>query len=114
MKNIKIKLFSLLALLSSTFLYSAPPNGNIRCEWDYAPTEVTNVVFRLYRSTDAVNYTVLTNVVGSTNVDLVVTPGKNWFYVTASNFWGESTPSNIASTPAAPNASGNLKTTKLP
>lgn len=38
-----------------------------------------------------------------------VTPGKRFYYVTASNFWGESDPSNVAQTPAMPLSVNTLK-----
>ena len=86
------------------------PSGRVRLAWDYPTNELsTNLVFRLYTSTnsmlEATNWTVLTNVVGTNlSVDIRIVPGERFFFLTASNFWGESFLSNIASTPALPRA----------
>lgn len=77
-------------------------------EWDY-PTvdESPDLVFKLYHSPIAsaplANWVCLTNIPGTNRqVRVNVEAGKNFFYLTASNWWGESTPSNVASTPALP------------
>ena len=54
------------------------------------------------------NWPLLT-VVGGTvsNTSLTMQPQQFFFYVTASNFWGESIPSNVANTPSpATNVAG--------
>lgn len=43
-----------------------------------------------------------------TTLNEVVTPGVSYFYVTASNFWGETDPGTIVSTPAVPSRVNNV------
>jgi hypothetical protein len=69
-------------------------------------------MFKLYHSTDPAvplaQWTPLTNIAGTNlSVTLNIEPGVHCFFLTASNWWGESDPSNVASTPAPPR-SGNL------
>lgn len=74
----------------------------VRLSWDYPPEELTNITFRVKWST--VITTPATNwitIVTTTNTTAIVDVprGVNFFACTASNFWGESFFSNIASTP---------------
>lgn len=84
-------------------LYAQSFDGKITLQWD-AP--VQGVTFNVYHSPDATapvsTWQRLTNVVGTNRATVTVIPGEHYFIVTASNFWGESGPSNIASTPAVP------------
>lgn len=81
--------------------------------WDYPPAELTNITFKVYHSTSIAlpltNWVVLTNAISTNQVQVSIAPGVHFFSVTASNFWGESTFSNIASTPALPRSDANLK-----
>lgn len=43
-----------------------------------------------------------------TTLTVAVTPGISYFYVTASNFWGETDPGTIVSTPAVPSRVNNV------
>ena len=94
------------------------PSGRINLSWSYPTNEFdTNLVFRVYSSTNATdfltNWSVLTNVVG-TNLSATVTiaPGARFFFMTASNFWGESNPSEVASTPALPRSDSRIGITR--
>ena len=77
--------------------------------WDYPPEEVAKVTFNLYSTTNlsSTNWTVLTNMVG-TNVVIPINPGMAFFFVTASNEFGESLPSNTVTATVA-RAIGTLK-----
>lgn len=73
--------------------------------WDYPASNLsTDLVFRVYTSSDLTNWTALATVPGGTNgvLSLQVLPAEAFYYVTASNFWGESLPSAPASTPPIP------------
>lgn len=110
-----MKFVLLLLILMSTSVDAgpqyvvAPPNGDITLEWNY-PTNLlcTNLWFNIYGTTNldlpVEQWPFITNVVG-TNLfaNLSVVPGANFFVMTASNFWGESSiTSNITSTPSLP------------
>lgn len=105
-------LLPLFLLLNTLF---ATPNGRIRLQWD-ASTE-TNVTYNVYAHTNLLlpytQWAMLTNV-AATYVDLDIIPGRYFFYVTATNFWGESDPSNLVSTPGVATSGGNFRVTKLP
>ena len=92
------------------------PTGptSITLAWNYPANQLsTGLVFRVYSSLDITtplqNWTVLTNVVGTNLfVTLSVQPGARYFSLTASNLWGESDFSNVASTPAVPRSDVDL------
>lgn len=67
--------------------------------WTYSPSEVSNVTFNIYFSTNVAlpttNWTLITNISG-TNVTIQVSPGQGFYFATASNAFGESLPSNTA------------------
>lgn len=94
----------ILFLLLSGLLATAQ---NIRLLWDYTNSTTLPDVFKLYHSIDLAlpltNWSYMTNTSG-TNLSLVlqIPPGQHFFYLTASNFWGEGPPSNVASTPPLP------------
>lgn len=110
---IKKLIYFLLAITAG--ISFAALNSKVKLIWDYPADQITNVTFNLHYSTNIsvplTNWPTLTNV-STTNVDLDTQPGAYFFYVTASNFWGESDPSNVASTPAAPGTTYNLKITR--
>ena len=101
-----------LALVAAAF---ADVRKSVTFHWEYPAEELTNVLaFKLYSSTDIsvplTNWTVLTNIVGTvTNITIPIQPGKRFFVMTASNWWGESEFSNVADVPAPPCADLNLK-----
>lgn len=93
-------------LLSFAALAVVPlPPRSLSLAWDYpASAQSTDLVFKLYHSSDLsvpqTNWLVLTNVAGTNlAVTLSVIPGAHFFYLTASNWWGESGPSNLVLTP---------------
>lgn len=90
----------------------AIPTGptSVTLAWDPEPGID---VLKIYASTNVsapVNtWTVLTNIPGvvsnsypATNVQVVIQPGQMFFYITASNLWGETGPSNITNSPVVP------------
>ncbi len=86
--------------------FAAETNQVITLAWDY-PAAETNVVFKLYWSgTLAVpwnQWKVMTNLPGTVReISIAVQPREMFFVITSSNFWGESDPSNTASTPPPP------------
>lgn len=88
---------------------AVPSPQNIILAWDtYPAAELTpDLTFKLYTSTDIsvplANWTVIRTVPGTnTQVTISVIPGRQFFYLTASNFWGESDPSGVLGLPPAP------------
>lgn len=104
-----------LALLSLAALsIAAIPSGptSITLLWDNQPEYGTNTTIKLYHSTSLgtplQQWTVVSSVVDTNMITVQVDPGVHFYYVTASNFWGESDPSNVALTPPLPQ-SGKLQ-----
>jgi hypothetical protein len=104
-----------LGLLFGVLLRAAvTPSGKVTLAWDYPASELsTNLTFRVYSSATMqlpiTAWPVLTNVVGTNlSVQVTVAPGQRFFFLTASNFWGESGPSNLANTPPLPRDMTNL------
>jgi hypothetical protein len=91
------------------------PTGptSLTLAWDPEPGIDT---FKLYASSSLqvplASWVLLTNVPGTvvsatnsypaTNAQIVVLPGSMFYYLTASNLWGETGPSNITNTPPIP------------
>lgn len=100
------------AVLLSSLVFAGTPPGPARVVFAWDGQGGVDV-FRLYSSTNLLvpltNWTALTNVPGTNfSCAVPVQPGQRFFYLTASNFWGESDPSAVASTPAVPAAGTNL------
>lgn len=91
--------------------------AEVKIDWDYPQDEMgTNLVFIISSHTNAneplTNWFRIVVPGTSTTARAVMVPERRFFFVTASNFWGESGPSNIADTPRpATNVTG-LKLTK--
>jgi hypothetical protein len=112
----------LLSLLSSRAAITPPPSGWVTFVWEYESAYLeTNLVFRLYESTNitrpVANWTMIasingiqalgtntigTNLISTLRLPVQVTPGAHFFSMTASNFWGSADFSNVVSTPALP------------
>jgi hypothetical protein len=113
----RIGLLAIVALLAgAVFSQQTPIDGRVTVEWDYPSNDVPTMTFNVYHSTNislpVANWPKLASVQGATRVPLTVTPGPNYFVCTASNFWGESDFSNVASTPGTPRSDINLKVRK--
>ena len=98
------------ALLAPVSPLSAdtPGSDTVTLAWDYPSAELnTNLTFKLYHSTNPTlplaQWMPFTNIAGTNlSVALSINVGVHFFFLTASNWWGESDPSNVASTPAPP------------
>lgn len=88
-----------LFLLAIPLLAVAPALVPIHLLWQ--PSTQADV-YNVYGSNDLTgswsNWPVLMSVT-DTNAFYAMTPGQMFFFVTASNFWGESGPSNLTNTP---------------
>jgi hypothetical protein len=107
MKKIITLLFAIVALAAQTGLEP------VTLAWDYPAAELKGTAFNIYHSQDPalpLNQWQKVASVQETNLcRLSIVPGAHFFTATASNFWGESQFSNIASTPAVPRSDGNLR-----
>lgn len=97
------KLFPLLALLPFLALATIPSGPvPVTIYWSYPATNQVDS-FYVYYTTNVIlpmPWTPLTNSPGTQlNATVSLTPGQYYFYVTASNFWGESGTSNVTNTP---------------
>lgn len=105
--KISLTILFLLVALSIT----AQPRSTATLTWDYPTNELASVRFNLYSSTNvalpASTWPLLTNVSG-TNVVVQINPGQCFYFCTASNEFGESIPSNVATATVARTV-GNLK-----
>jgi hypothetical protein len=96
---------------------SNPPLHQVTLAWDYGnvpENSDTNVIWLItdpdtfiLRATNNLTaplpWPVVTNVSGSNRtVTISMLPGRRFFYLTASNYWGESDASNTAMTPPRP------------
>lgn len=125
MKRI-ISICSIVCLLGTALagplLTTPPPNGHVNLVWGYDTNMLsTNLIFYVYGTTNfsvpVEQWPVVTNVVGTNlSVAMDITPGKNYFVMTASNFWGESgISSSVASTPSVPRTmNDSVKIEKAP
>ncbi len=114
------KLLTALGAVAVCVLIHAaiPSPQTITFMWDYQATNLTSdMVFKLYTASNPSQPMpwVVIKTIPSPNLSttLTVVPGQAFYYLTASNFWGESDPSNVAATPALP-VSGVLTIRKGP
>lgn len=98
----------ILGLLLGLMVWLSPGqiiDGRVTVMWTYPTQDIAGVTFRIYQTTNltqALPWNFLTSVQSTNKAHLTLIPGNNFAYVTASNFWGESAPSNIAGTPTVP------------
>ena len=95
----KTKIAILLAF--AAFIGIAASPQTIRLIWN-GQAQVD--AFKIYGTNDITapltNWPLLITVPGNVTQALyIMQPGQTFFYVTASNFWGESGPSNVTNTP---------------
>lgn len=78
--------------------------------WNPNPDSDGVQAYKLYQATSVIGP--WTHVASTANTSLVVNlaPGQYFFFVTASNFWGESGPSNITNTPTV---ASNITTLRI-
>jgi hypothetical protein len=94
-----------LLILLSAFCLAFVPSGptTITLAWNYQQDIDAFYVYQSTNVTAAMPWQPCTNTAAS-SVTIQVMPGRMFYYVTASNFWGESGPSNTIGTPAVPAA----------
>lgn len=85
--------------------------------WDYPTNDLgADLTFKVYSTTNIAvpmtNWQVSTIVGTTTAAQVTMAPSRRFFFVTASNIWGESGPSNITNTPAPVTNVIGLKLTK--
>ena len=95
----------LILLIAATFAaataFSQTSTGAVWLVWD-APTNAPDV-YKLYHSTSLsvplTNWEHIATAPGNvTTAQAFVQPGQHFFFLTASNAWGETLPSNVAGT----------------
>lgn len=99
-----ILLLTLLACLN--LLAVVPPLQNVTLAWD--TQTATNLVYRVYEISGPVTNLLATTTNLTTTLTNVLAAPHRWF-VTASNMWGESDPSQPLVVPGAPQPPANLK-----
>lgn len=67
--------------------------------WDPNPAEDQVTSYQVYQATNVAGPYTLIGSTTNTSFTLPLPPGRYFFYVTASNFWTESSPSQTVSTP---------------
>jgi len=91
----------LILILASLTACASLIASNVTLTWDFNAPEENITSYKLYEIIDGTN--VIKYVIPGTNNIITltdVTPGKHEYFVTASNMWGESDPSNTVTTPA--------------
>jgi hypothetical protein len=108
-----MKRFLLLFFLVLS-LNAQPPTGQVLLSFNYPSNELVNgLSFNFYHSTSLTGWTLLTNFPATnTTYAITINPGQHFFFVTASNFWGESIPSNITNTPILATVVTNISITR--
>lgn len=107
----------LLLLLLALPAMGAPGvlRTNAMLRWTYPTNELsTNLTFYIYSHTNIsvplTNWPVLTNVVGTNlSVAFPINAQQRWFFMTASNWWAESLPSEVVGTPPLPRNDSKLE-----
>ena len=86
---------------------------NVSLTWDY-PTNAfdTNLVFKLYASTNLLlphdQWPLLMTIDGTNRTAAIPNAQpEQFFFLTCSNYWGESDPSKVAGLPPLPRATDN-------
>ena len=108
MKTLRLPFLCLSLILANSTPAGTPASCDVTLAWDYPASELsTNLCFKLYHSVNPAQplaqWTPITNVAGTNlSVTIQVDVGVHFFFLTASNWWGESDPSNVASTPLPP------------
>lgn len=106
-------LLAILALclplcLSAIVITNLPPVYPVQLAFSYPTNRLgTNLWFNVYHTTNIADplgtWGQITNFPGTGTVFAVsIVPGEHFFFVTASNFWGESIASNLTNTPPLP------------
>lgn len=91
------------AILLFLALLVSLPAAELVLTWDHVPEDFSNLNYRVYSETNITTLSTnspVTIVSPTTNaVRVVVTPGRRFWMVTATNLWSETPPSNVAGAP---------------
>jgi hypothetical protein len=102
-------------LLILCALVASALDGRVVLSWITTDTNLSAITFRVYHSTNLVRpapWDYYAEVQGTNLLRTTLVPGVHFMYCTASNFWGETSPSNIAGTPPAPEFINTLRIQK--
>ena len=98
-----------LLLLVAAGIAAGIAAETVRFAWDANAPEEQVTGYFLYSAPNVTGpFTVLGAVGTNTSLSVTMNPARAFFYVTASNLWGESLPSNVLTTPAPARASTSL------
>lgn len=102
-----------LGLGLAAVIGQADTNETVIVSWDYPASEISNMTFRVYQSTNITtpltNWNVLATVKGTNEAPPIqVVGGLNYFAVSSSNFWG-AVFSSVVSIPALPRSDVSLQ-----
>jgi hypothetical protein len=115
LQNILIAI--LLIILAVVCADGAPPGTlrtNVTLQCDYPVAELgTNLTFKIYSSTNSTQAVATwplyaSRLATNTSITLPIDASQRYFVMTASNWWGESTFSNVAATPPFPRSDSSL------
>lgn len=90
-----------ILLIIATLMLAALPlqaAANIHLDWDDNPADQNVTEYTVYQSTDNVNFNSIMTVTDSEATINGLAQGVYYFRITASNVWGESSPSNTVAT----------------
>lgn len=106
-----LKYLLLCAAVTLGMLLIAARGAEVTLEWNASPSDQEVKGYCIWHCTNIGGpWERLTNSVGTaTNVVVNIEPGIHFFFCTATNFWGESPPSNIAWTPPKASAIEGVK-----
>lgn len=113
----KLFAFSLAVVSVATAIAVVMPGqmrNTITLTWDTYPSNAADVL-KVYSSTNlsfSLSNWPLIATVSTTNVSLTISnivSQQCWFYMTASNWWGESPPSSVVGTQQTPGSVSNLR-----
>lgn len=80
-------------------LLSIATAAAITLQWDPNPASEEVQVYKVYQATNVAGPWTIVGQTTNTTYTTPVPPGRYFWYVTASNFWSESLPSNTVNTP---------------
>ncbi len=88
------------------FLVLSLVAGAATVSWLYPSDELSGTTFRVLHTTNVAlpldQWQTVSTVEAATNATVDIQPGRHFFTVTASNFWGVAPGENVVSTPVPP------------
>lgn len=88
------------AILNVSMVKAGP--STIQLSWPANDSSQQITIYNVYTSASKSGPFTPVGSTSGTTLTAVVSPGVSYFYVTASNFWGETDPGTIVNTPAVP------------